>query len=90
MQPDDQSTEAQRSGVDEENTITTFEEAFERIKEATGVTNTQVPHRDPIQPTYCLVRMPCLCESPAVLFFPSRRWWSASSRRETPSATWSC
>ncbi|MGH0152943.1 UNVERIFIED_CONTAM: hypothetical protein FKN15_022966 [Acipenser sinensis] len=41
MQPDDQSTEAQRSGVDEENTITTFEEAFERIKEATGVTNTQ-------------------------------------------------
>ncbi|KAK1153927.1 coiled-coil domain-containing protein 151-like isoform X1 [Acipenser oxyrinchus oxyrinchus] len=41
MQPDDQSTEAQRSDVNEENTITTFEEAFERIKEATGVTNTQ-------------------------------------------------
>ncbi|XP_041099410.1 coiled-coil domain-containing protein 151 isoform X2 [Polyodon spathula] len=41
MQPDDQSTEAQRSGVEEENTVTTFEEAFERIKEATGVTNTQ-------------------------------------------------
>ncbi|KAM4603281.1 coiled-coil domain-containing protein 151 [Polymixia lowei] len=45
MQPDELSSEAQRSttrmGGDEEKTISTFEEAFERIKEATGVTNTQ-------------------------------------------------
>ncbi|XP_071780976.1 coiled-coil domain-containing protein 151 [Centroberyx gerrardi] len=45
MQPDELSSEAQRSttrmGSEEEKTISTFEEAFRRIKEATGVTNIQ-------------------------------------------------
>ncbi|XP_071393448.1 coiled-coil domain-containing protein 151 [Centroberyx affinis] len=45
MQPDELSSEAQRSttrmGGEEEKTISTFEEAFRRIKEATGVTNIQ-------------------------------------------------
>eukprot|EP00064_Thunnus_orientalis_P007960 superscaffoldBa00000916_g7982 len=45
MQPDELSSEAQRSTTrmagEEEKTISTFEEAFQRIKEATGVTNIQ-------------------------------------------------
>ncbi|KAK0130734.1 Coiled-coil domain-containing protein 151 [Merluccius polli] len=43
MQPDELSSEAPRSTTrmagEEERSISTFEEAFERIKEATGVTN---------------------------------------------------
>ena len=45
MQPDELSSETQRSvtGVgEEEKAISTFEEAFRRIKEATGVTDTRV------------------------------------------------
>ena len=45
MQPDELSSETQRSvtGVgEEERAISTFEEAFRRIKEATGVTDTRV------------------------------------------------
>lgn len=46
MQPDELSSEAQRSttrmAVEEEKAISTFEEAFLRIKEATGVTDVQV------------------------------------------------
>lgn len=46
MQPDELSSEAQRSNTrmagEEEKAISTFEEAFQRIKEATGVTNIQV------------------------------------------------
>ncbi|XP_038570195.1 coiled-coil domain-containing protein 151 [Micropterus salmoides] len=45
MQPDELSSEAQRStprmAGEEEKAISTFEEAFRRIKEATGVTNIQ-------------------------------------------------
>ncbi|KAK5866439.1 hypothetical protein PBY51_020630 [Eleginops maclovinus] len=45
MQPDELSSEAQRSspriGGEEEKVISTFEEAFRRIKEATGVTDIQ-------------------------------------------------
>ncbi|KAM7418616.1 hypothetical protein PAMA_015970 [Pampus argenteus] len=45
MQPDELSSEAQRSATrmagEEEKTISTFEEAFRRIKEATGVTKIQ-------------------------------------------------
>ncbi|XP_041723424.1 coiled-coil domain-containing protein 151 isoform X1 [Coregonus clupeaformis] len=44
MQPDELSSEAQRSATglgEEERAISTFEEAFRRIKEATGVTDTQ-------------------------------------------------
>lgn len=46
MQPDELSSEAQRSSPrvagEEEKVISTFEEAFRRIKEATGVTAIQV------------------------------------------------
>lgn len=46
MQPDELSSEAQRStsrmAGEEEKAISTFEEAFRRIKEATGVTDIQV------------------------------------------------
>lgn len=46
MQPDELSSEAQRStpriAGEEEKVISTFEEAFRRIKEATGVTDIQV------------------------------------------------
>jgi len=46
IQPDELSSEAQRSsprlGGEEEKAISTFEEAFRQIKEATGVTDTQV------------------------------------------------
>lgn len=46
MQPDELSSEPQRSttrmGGEEEKVISTFEEAFRRIKEATGVTDIQV------------------------------------------------
>ena len=46
MQPDELSSEAQRSTTrmagNEEKAISTFEEAFQRIKEATGVTDIQV------------------------------------------------
>lgn len=46
MQPDELSSEAQRSitgmAVEEEKAISSFEEAFRRIKEATGVTDIQV------------------------------------------------
>uniref|UniRef100_A0AAZ3P2N2 ODAD1 central coiled coil region domain-containing protein n=1 Tax=Oncorhynchus tshawytscha TaxID=74940 RepID=A0AAZ3P2N2_ONCTS len=45
MQPDELSSDAQRSatglGEEEERAISTFEEAFRRIKEATGVTDTR-------------------------------------------------
>uniref|UniRef100_A0A7N8XYG6 Outer dynein arm docking complex subunit 3 n=1 Tax=Mastacembelus armatus TaxID=205130 RepID=A0A7N8XYG6_9TELE len=45
MQPDELSSEAQRSTTrmagEEEKAISTFEEAFQRIKEATGVTDIQ-------------------------------------------------
>uniref|UniRef100_A0A8C4TGE1 Outer dynein arm docking complex subunit 3 n=1 Tax=Erpetoichthys calabaricus TaxID=27687 RepID=A0A8C4TGE1_ERPCA len=44
MQGDDGGADTQRDNlgeVEEEKTITTFEEAFQRIKEATGVTDTQ-------------------------------------------------
>lgn len=43
MQPEDSATDTQRNtnGVQEEKIINTFEEAFKRIKEATGVTDTQ-------------------------------------------------
>ncbi|XP_064857495.1 coiled-coil domain-containing protein 151 [Oncorhynchus nerka] len=44
MQPDELSSDAQRSATglgEEERTISTFEEAFRRIKEATGVTDTR-------------------------------------------------
>lgn len=45
MQPDELSSEAQRStsrmAGEEEKAIYTFEEAFRRIKEATGVTDIQ-------------------------------------------------
>ncbi|XP_034425041.1 coiled-coil domain-containing protein 151 [Hippoglossus hippoglossus] len=45
MQPDELSSEAHRSttrmAAEEERVISTFEEAFQRIKEATGVTNIQ-------------------------------------------------
>ncbi|XP_068585058.1 coiled-coil domain-containing protein 151 isoform X2 [Cebidichthys violaceus] len=45
MQPDELSSEAQRStprmGGEEEKAISTFEEAFQQIKEATGVTDVQ-------------------------------------------------
>ncbi|XP_075946756.1 coiled-coil domain-containing protein 151 isoform X3 [Anarhichas minor] len=45
MQPDELSSEAQRStsrmGGEEDKTISTFEEAFQQIKEATGVTDVQ-------------------------------------------------
>ncbi|XP_040003409.1 coiled-coil domain-containing protein 151 isoform X2 [Xiphias gladius] len=45
MQPDELSSEAQRSitgmAVEEEKAISSFEEAFRRIKEATGVTDIQ-------------------------------------------------
>ncbi|KAM9770133.1 coiled-coil domain-containing protein 151 [Menidia menidia] len=45
MQPDELSSEAQRSttrmAVEEEKAISTFEEAFRRIKDATGVTDIQ-------------------------------------------------
>lgn len=45
VQPDELSSEAQRSTTrmtcEEEKSISTFEEAFQRIKEATGVTNIQ-------------------------------------------------
>ncbi|XP_034748533.1 coiled-coil domain-containing protein 151 isoform X2 [Etheostoma cragini] len=45
MQPDELSSEAQRStprmGGEEEKAISSFEEAFQRIKEATGVTDIQ-------------------------------------------------
>lgn len=45
IQPDELSSEAQRSsprlGGEEEKAISTFEEAFRQIKEATGVTDTQ-------------------------------------------------
>ncbi|XP_051563690.1 coiled-coil domain-containing protein 151 [Myxocyprinus asiaticus] len=44
MHPDELSTEAQRSATgvgEEEEAISAFEEAFQRIKEATGVTDTQ-------------------------------------------------
>lgn len=46
MQPDELSSEAQRSSPrmpgEEEKVISAFEEAFRRIKEATGVTDIQV------------------------------------------------
>lgn len=46
MQPDELSSEAQRSTTrmagEEEKAISTFEEAFRRIKEATGVSDVQV------------------------------------------------
>lgn len=46
MQPDELNSEAQRStprmGDEEEKVISTFEEAFQQIKEATGVTDVQV------------------------------------------------
>jgi len=46
MQPDELSSEAQRSSPriagEEDKVISTFEEAFRRIKEATGVTDIQV------------------------------------------------
>lgn len=45
MHPDELSSEAQRSttGIgEEERAVSTFEEAFRRIKEATGVTDTRV------------------------------------------------
>lgn len=46
MQPDELSSEAQRSTPrmtgEEEKAISSFEEAFRRIKEATGVTDIQV------------------------------------------------
>uniref|UniRef100_A0A667ZVZ6 Outer dynein arm docking complex subunit 3 n=1 Tax=Myripristis murdjan TaxID=586833 RepID=A0A667ZVZ6_9TELE len=46
VQPDELSSEAQRSTTrmtgEEEKSISTFEEAFQRIKEATGVTNIHV------------------------------------------------
>ncbi|XP_029545393.1 coiled-coil domain-containing protein 151 isoform X3 [Salmo trutta] len=44
MQPDELSSDAQRSATglgEEERAISTFEEAFRRIKEATGVTDTR-------------------------------------------------
>ncbi|XP_078540313.1 outer dynein arm-docking complex subunit 3 isoform X1 [Lissotriton helveticus] len=43
MQPEDSAADPQRNtnGVQEEKIINTFEEAFKRIKEATGVTDTQ-------------------------------------------------
>ncbi|KAM6941437.1 coiled-coil domain-containing protein 151 [Lycodopsis pacificus] len=45
MQPDEVNSEAQRSpsrmGSEEDKTISTFEEAFQQIKEATGVTDVQ-------------------------------------------------
>ncbi|XP_069087981.1 outer dynein arm-docking complex subunit 3 isoform X2 [Pleurodeles waltl] len=43
MQPEDSATDTQRNtnGMQEEKIISTFEEAFQRIKEATGVTDTQ-------------------------------------------------
>ncbi|XP_069460330.1 outer dynein arm-docking complex subunit 3 isoform X2 [Ambystoma mexicanum] len=43
LQPEDSATDPQRNtnGVQEEKIISTFEEAFQRIKEATGVTDTQ-------------------------------------------------
>lgn len=49
MQPDELNSEAQcstpRMGGDEEKAISTFEEAFRRIKEATGLTDVQVEQR---------------------------------------------
>lgn len=46
VQPDEVSSEAPRSvtriAAEEEQAISTFEEAFRRIKDATGVTDIQV------------------------------------------------
>lgn len=44
MHPDELSSEAQHSAnpVEEVEAISTFEEAFQRIKEATGVTDSRV------------------------------------------------
>lgn len=44
MHPDELSSEAQRSAnaVEEVEAISTFEEAFQQIKEATGVTDSRV------------------------------------------------
>lgn len=45
MHPDEMSSEAQRSATgigEEEEAVSAFEEAFQRIKDAIGVTDTQV------------------------------------------------
>lgn len=62
MQPDELSSEAQRSSPrvagEEEKVISTFEEAFRRIKEATGVTAIQVGlWKEPAVPAVCMCEL---------------------------------